>query len=52
MDTDFLPQTVAQTTASVDKTCLVEANRRDNNALHTEPRAARLLETMMFAAAR
>ena len=25
---------------------------RDNNTLHTEPRAARLLETMMFAAAR
>ena len=25
---------------------------RDNNALHTEPRAARLLETMIFAAAR
>jgi len=25
---------------------------RDNNMLHTEPRAARLLETMMFAAAR
>ena len=24
----------------------------DNNTLHTEPRAARLLETMMFAAAR
>ena len=28
------------------------ALRRDNNTLHTEPRAARLLETMMFAAAR
>ena len=26
--------------------------RRDNNTLHTEPRAARLLETMIFAAAR
>ena len=26
--------------------------RRDNNTLHTEPRAARLLETLMFAAAR
>ena len=25
---------------------------RDNNTLHTEPRAARLLETMAFAAAR
>ena len=25
---------------------------RDNNTLHTEPRAARLLETMTFAAAR
>ena len=25
---------------------------RDNNALHTEPRAARRLETMIFAAAR
>ena len=25
---------------------------RDNNTLHTEPRAARLLETMIFAAAR
>ena len=25
---------------------------RDNNTLHTEPRAARLLESMMFAAAR
>ena len=25
---------------------------RDNNTLHTEPRAARLLETMVFAAAR
>ena len=25
---------------------------RDTNTLHTEPRAARLLETMMFAAAR
>ena len=25
---------------------------RDNNTLHTESRAARLLETMMFAAAR
>ena len=25
---------------------------RDNNTLHKEPRAARLLETMMFAAAR
>ena len=24
----------------------------DNNTLHTEPRAARLLETMIFAAAR
>jgi hypothetical protein len=31
------------------------ANRglsRDNNTLHTEPRAARLLEALMFAAAR
>ena len=27
-------------------------NRRDNNTLHTEPRAARLLKTMIFAAAR
>ena len=26
--------------------------RLDNNTLHTEPRAARLLETMIFAAAR
>ena len=26
--------------------------RLDNNMLHTEPRAARLLETMIFAAAR
>ena len=25
---------------------------RDNNTLHTEPRAARLLETVIFAAAR
>ena len=29
-----------------------QLNRLDNNALHTEPRAARLFETMMFAAAR
>ena len=27
-------------------------DRRDNNTLHTEPRAARLLETVIFAAAR
>ena len=27
-------------------------NRLDNNTLHTEPRAARLLKTMSFAAAR
>jgi hypothetical protein len=26
--------------------------KSDNNTLHTEPRAARLLETMIFAAAR
>ena len=31
---------------------LVLHRPRDNNTLHTEPRAARLLETMMFAAAR
>ena len=31
---------------------LKRTESRDNNALHTEPRAARLLETMLFAAAR
>jgi hypothetical protein len=31
---------------------LIGTRSRDNNTLHTEPRAARLLETMMFAAAR
>ena len=29
-----------------------DGEARDNNTLHTEPRAARLLETMIFAAAR
>ena len=31
---------------------LSEWSLRDNNSLHTEPRAARFLETMIFAAAR
>ena len=31
---------------------VAETKARDNNTLHTEPRAARLLETMIFAAAR
>ena len=30
----------------------VQQRDPDNNTLHTEPRAARLLETMIFAAAR
>ena len=38
---------------NVGKCMRLEGNEtRDNNTLHTEPRAARLLETMMFAAAR
>ena len=37
------------TAMHVEMACLLT---RDNNTLHTEPRAARLLETMMFAAAR
>ena len=34
------------------KSVRLQKDRRDNNTLHTEPRAARLLETMIFAAAR
>ena len=30
----------------------IRSKRPDNNTLHTEPWAARLLETMIFAAAR
>ena len=52
MDTNKTVHTFVRTTASVERKCLVKANKRDNNTLHTEPRAARLLETMMFAAAR
>ena len=37
---------------TVCRTLPLGANSPDNNTLHTEPRAARLLEAMMFAAAR
>lgn len=32
--------------------CLIESAMPDNNGLHTEPRAARFLKSMRFAAAR
>ena len=35
-----------------ESTTIPTPHSPDNNTLHTEPRAARLLETMMFAAAR
>ena len=46
------PEGICQTAKPTSPSPLLLAQTRDNNTLHTEPRAARLLETMMFAAAR